>query len=59
VRFDGQGRLMKTIIATSPATFSDASPVGGSVTAAPEAFFFNEGLHQHQVLLVDPLPIGA
>src|ERR1017187_5532901 len=59
VRFDGQGLLMKAIMATSPATFSDASPVGGGVAAAPEALLFNEGLHQDQVLLVDPLPVGA
>jgi hypothetical protein len=59
VRFDGQGLLMKAIVATSPTTFSDASPVGSGVAAASEAVFFNEGLHQHQVLLVDPLPVGA
>jgi len=50
---------MKAIIATSPATFSDASPVGGGVATAPEALLFNEGLHQDQALLADPLPVGA
>jgi hypothetical protein len=50
---------MKTIITTSPGTFSDASPVGGGVATASEAVFFDEGLHQDQVLLVDPLPVGA
>jgi hypothetical protein len=50
---------MKAIIATPPATFSDAGPVGRGVATAPEAIFFNEGLYQDQVLLADPLPVGA
>jgi len=50
---------MKAIVATSPGTFSDASPVGGGVATASETLFFNEGFHQYQVLLVYPLPIGA
>jgi len=59
VRFERHRLLTEAIIATTPATFSDASPVGGSVAAAPEAIFLNEGLRQGQVLPADPLPVGA
>jgi hypothetical protein len=58
-RLDGQRLLMETIVATPPATFSDTSPVGGSITSAREAILLDEGFRQGQVLLIDLLPGGA
>ena len=43
-RLDGQRLLMETVVAAPPAAFSDTRPIGGGVTAATEAIFWDKGL---------------
>jgi hypothetical protein len=56
-RLDGQRLLMETVVAAPPAAFSDTRPIGGGVTAAREAIFWDKGFGQGQVLLINLLPV--
>src|SRR5229473_2651703 len=54
---DGQRLLMEAVVAAPPEALPDMRPIGGRVTAAPEAVFLDKGLGQDQILLIDLPPV--